>query len=320
MNSLSVILLLIVIILFILFLYIYITNNNTTKSKYICIFLEKQEAFNELFDNSLEPFLQDDNITQLQLKLNNNTINDHNRNDLVQKIYKQHILDFTDDEKNILDEYVKYIHHQTPKIKWVFIKLSDAITNNLPYTRNRAIILFPSFIQSLYTTNNNRFNRRLLETLIHEHIHVYQRYNRSLFERYYNDLGFMKVNITLPHNTQIVSNPDGLDYWVFKIKNNYILPVLINSDTNSFKGYNFKYSYYMLDSNMNYRDYTLYNLKELKEYTDIYCNNPYIHNIYHPNEISSDMITYIVSTIIYNEKRDECFNKIYNHLHYYNII
>ena len=318
MKSLSVILLLIVIILLILFLYIKNRHNTT---KYSCIFLEKQEAFNELFDNSLESFLKDDNISQLQLKLNDNTINDHNRHDLVQKIYKEHILDFTDDEKNIVDEYVKYIHHHTPNIQWIFIKLSNAITNNLPYTRNRAIILFPNFIQSLYTKNkNNKFNRRLLETLIHEHIHVYQRYNRRLFERYYNNLGFLKVNITLPHNTQIVSNPDGLDYWVFKIKNNYILPVLINGDTNSFKGYNFKYSYYMLDNNMNYIDYTLYNLKELKEYTDIYCNNPYIHNIYHPNEISSDMITYILSTTIYKENRDDCFNKIYNHLHYYNII
>ena len=184
-------------VIVIIFICLIVFYNILKKKTYICRFLNKNLAFNELFDMRIEPFLKDDNLVQLKLKLKNatrniDTIDESNRDSRIQSIFRDNILEFSESEKHLIDTYIRFIKEKSsfhPNIEWVFIKISDTLANNLPYTRNRAIVLFPQFIDSLqYIQSLNRpLNRQSLETLIHEYIHVYQRYNRDIFNIYYNE-------------------------------------------------------------------------------------------------------------------------------------
>ena len=317
-------------IIVVLFIYLIVFYNTRKKNTYICRFLNKKQAFTELFDMRIEPFLKDDNLVQLKLKLKNasnnrdiDTIDESNRDRIVKSIFLDNILEFTEGEKQLIDIYIRFIKENSlfHPLEWVFIKISDRLANNLPYTRNRAIVIYPQFIESLHYIHS--LNRHPLETLIHEYIHVYQRYNRELFSRYYNDcLKFISTPLLPPHNTNIIANPDGLDYWMYTLTDGtYVYPVLLNTDPDNFGGHHFKYNYYLIDADRNFIDtHQSFPLKSLKEYTNIYCNNSHIYNIYHPNEISSDIITHILSTKIYNEKLDTCFIDKYNELVTYAIL
>ena len=75
-------------------------------------------------------------------------------------------------------------------IKWIF----ECTDNNdkkqyeegLPHTRENIIFLTKSIIK------NNEEN--LINTLIHEKIHIYQRNNKNIFDILNNMNGFVKIN------------------------------------------------------------------------------------------------------------------------------
>jgi len=266
-------------------------------------YLNKKEAYNEIFRD--ETFLKDDNLYQLRLKLNNLNITELNRDIIIKKVFSENILEFTNEDKYLINLYINKIPY---KWNWTFIKITDTLANNLPYTVNNAIILYPKFIKSL---NTLKFNINSLEILIHERIHVFQRYNLDLFERVYNKLGFYKINDKLliskiKNNKNIVSNPDGLDFWKIKINNKFIIPILININNNKFA--TLSYNYYILDD----YDYSkLYDLNKLKEYEyRLFCNEN-IHNKYHPNEISADLLSLYILQKIYNKPINSCIEKNY---------
>ena len=296
-------------IIFLLNLFIIYLSFRLINKKSNINFLNKEKAYNELFINKTEEgFLKDDNLFQLTLKLknvNSEIITEINRENIIKNVFKKNILEFTNNDKYLINLYIKQIPYNW---NWNFIKISDELANNLPYTRNNSIILYPKFIDSL---NSFEINKDYLETLIHERIHIFQRYNKSLFERIYNKLGFYKIDNNIikeiNKNNLIVSNPDGLDYWKIKINEEYIIPILINSSNNKFA--NLSYKYYKLN-NLN----NLYDLNILKEYKNkLFCQEN-IDNIYHPNEISADLLSLYILQKIFNKKINICIKENYKEI------
>jgi hypothetical protein len=91
------------------------------------------------------------------------------------ELYKQYFQDFTMFEKMYLMRLVLilniiiYPFKNFYKIPWKFAKSRKGIEDNYPHTHKNIIILPYNF----YTTDI----RRLIHTIVHEKIHIYQRYN-----------------------------------------------------------------------------------------------------------------------------------------------
>lgn len=90
--------------------------------------------------------------------------------------------------------------------QWIFACIDNNYEEGFPHTRSTVIFLSPNII------NSNDEN--LTKTLIHESIHIYQRYNKEAMEIY-----LKKNNYTIsrkkPVGSLIRANPD-LDEFIYK--------------------------------------------------------------------------------------------------------
>ena len=137
-------------------------------------------------------------------------------------------ISFTDEEKELLIkcaknadiylrketfkelDYAKYINgNNIADIKWIFANTYTNRYNNilkeneegLPHTRENIIFLSKNVLKydELALTN----------TLIHEKIHIYQRYNSSIFDKIIKEMGLKELDIkTYKYAKYIRSNPD----------------------------------------------------------------------------------------------------------------
>ena len=182
------------------------------------------------------------NLTELDL---------HARNVKTHIEYLNNIEDtaisFTDDEKESLvicaknaDEYLRneafkelkyggYLNgNDIADIKWIFANtytnyFNDVIKENeqgLPHTRENIIFLSKNVLKN---DVSNRLN--LTNTLIHEKIHIYQRYNPDIFAKIIKEMGLKELNkATFKHAKYIRSNPDTNDkiYYYDKSGNSYL--------------------------------------------------------------------------------------------------
>ena len=166
-------------------------------------------------------------------------------------------VDFTQKEKKLItyccikaDNFLKKYNNilngnEISNIKWN-IALTDNINNNeyeegFPHTRNNIIFLSRKIL------NNNT----LVNTLIHEKIHIYQRYNQVKIEKIINNMGYIPTK-----KTHLLKRA--------------------NPDLNDIIYYNIYYNKYLL---------CYYNNNKPKSIDDIYCNiNNDIKNE-HPYEI-----------------------------------
>ena len=142
-------------------------------------------------------------------------------------------IDSISKEKNL--NYSKYINYKDiATIKWVLAKTSaedseDKIyryEEGLPHTRKNIIFLSTKVI--------NYSEDELIKILIHEKIHIYQRYNEKLFKNIINNMGYTEVSnineISADTLKYIRANPD-LDKKVYKnITDGNLMLCLYNSD------------------------------------------------------------------------------------------
>ena len=90
-------------------------------------------------------------------------------------------------------------------IKWV-LALTKSQENkqyeeDLPHTRDHVIFLSKTVMK--YDDNS------LISTLIHEKIHIYQRYNKPLFDKIIYNMNYRVLDPTKIHNKEFIrSNPD----------------------------------------------------------------------------------------------------------------
>ena len=141
---------------------------------------------------------------------------------------------FTDEEKKLLvkcannaDKYLKdekfaelnYGKHldgkQIADIKWIFANTytnysKDVIKEyeqGLPHTRENIILLSKNVLKNNELKEYNELD--LTNTLIHEKIHIYQRYNPELFDKIIKEMGLKELDKkSFRHAKYIRSNPD----------------------------------------------------------------------------------------------------------------
>jgi len=96
--------------------------------------------------------------------------------------------------------------------------------NGLPHTRNNIIIISKENI-------NNYTELKLIKTLIHEKVHIYQKIFKSDIITYLKKNNFIKYKKRTDVDN-IRSNPD-LDDWIYKDSNNNILKAVYNKNPSS---------------------------------------------------------------------------------------
>jgi len=190
-------------------------------SIFILIYIIKQNFNNKENFNSLITFLTKEDIKNFILKDQDNYIKNLSIYDLRARkvktndeyLYKASNsgLEFTNEQKEKLiicaNEAKLYFNNN---INWIFALISNNYEEGFPHTRANIIFLSPIIL--------NYSNIELIKTLIHESIHIYQRYNKNEIEIYLKNNNF-KISRIRDNSSLIRSNPD-LDQYIYKDINN----------------------------------------------------------------------------------------------------
>lgn len=120
----------------------------------------------------------------------------------------------------------------------------------------------------------------LVELIIHEYCHVYQRYYIDMLSDLYNSWGFTKKNILDLPKVNTAVNPDGLDTWTFKYNGDEYCSILIGQSN----GYFIPYAVKIKDNSFTNLGTEINNL-------DGFANNFFnMRQLYHPNEIMATLM------------------------------
>jgi hypothetical protein len=203
--------------------------------------------------------------------------------------YRSSFREMTENEKKIVIDAVivankLLINYPNLRdLKWMFAKVNDGVENNWPHTHNQAIILNSQVI--------SKPQDELVETLIHEKIHIYQRvFASNINDLYTNYLSF----------TPII-NSDGI-----KIPFDILERMRSNPDLNK-KTYMFNKKFYIAQlynsaSPVSLSDSKVYAINPNNEDSmDILTNNmlgipsQISCQLEHPNEISACIISKIIT-------------------------
>lgn len=211
-NNIIVIGLVSISILIIIGIVIFIWNNNNNNNNEIK-FLTKVEA---------EEFIRNDNdgyikkLSIYDLKARKVGSNDEYKERVIKSC-----LDFNEEQKKKLRICVsKANNYFNNKEGWNLAVINNNYENGYPHTRERIIFLSPNVI--------NYDEVELTKTLIHESIHIYQRYNKKEIKEYLINNEF-KFSRHKPQVSLIRANPD-LDNYIYKDKNGVELVAYYNSE------------------------------------------------------------------------------------------
>jgi len=178
---------------------------------------------------------------ELGFKTLNNVTNLNN----IREYYLNALTYFTCSEKKRLIQYIKLTQKKLKsysifdKYRWSLVKVKN-VEGNLPFTLDKYIFIPQNYLNS--TSNINEW----INTLIHEQVHVIQRYHQEQFNQFYYSQHWEQQDAksVVPHDIynklKIVTNPDTMGTeWIYK-KN--IVPLLtINEKHNLVRqGYDIK--------------------------------------------------------------------------------
>ena len=136
-------------------------------------------------------------------------------------IISTNVMDFTDEQKEKLRKCCKKARiYFDNKKEWKFALISSAYEEGFPHTREDIIFLSPSVL--------NFDEGNLTKTLIHESIHIYQRYNKKEIDEYLIRKGFERIR-RREKGGLIRSNPD-LDEFIYRDNNGVEMIAIYNSE------------------------------------------------------------------------------------------
>ena len=147
--------------------------------------------------------------------------NVYNPQEYINKIINE-CYDFNDSQKTKLNNCSKIARNFFDNnYIWKFALIGDIYEEGFPHTRTDIIFLSPKIF--------NYNDTDLITVLIHESIHIYQRYNNTEMNKYLNNKGY-KVSRRRDSEVFIRANPD-LDEYIYKDKKGDELLYLYKSST-----------------------------------------------------------------------------------------
>ena len=283
---------------------IYLLNNNSKKTL-------DSESIYEHFDRLIEF----DNINSIKNNhqvleyINRNTIYElksksglDKNNDRI-KSYLNHILEFSDVDKQILTKHINNINDNgildrnnlTSVIKdgkfntckkWNLIKIKNTLEFGYPYTLGKFIFIPERFIND---------DSALTKILIHEKLHIIQRHNKKYYESLYGKLYGKYIFRINPDNIDIsdiehiwINNPDSNnELYLIKHQNNLYIVPYINKKTYVDTNYAYKVIEINNLSSYKFKVLTEKVSKNLLDFNILFSNNTSI-NFTHPNETYVD--------------------------------
>ena len=130
-------------------------------------------------------------------------------------------MDFTEGQKEKLEKSsMRAQAFFNNNERWTFALINNNYEDGFPHTREKIIFLSPNVI--------NYEDNELTKTLIHESIHIYQRYNKKAIQIYLDNNGF-SISRHKPLVSLIRANPD-LDGFIYKDKNGIELVAYYNNE------------------------------------------------------------------------------------------
>ena len=211
----------------------------------------------------------------------------------------------------------KHIDNQKIKNDWNYVLFKN-IENNYPHTHKKFIFLPLQFIDSINSNMSILDNEYVINTLIHEKIHVLQRLYSKKFEQLYKLWNLKQVNNIRnidKLNNLVRDNPDGQSKnWVFEYNNKIIWFNCIFNSNNVNNISQVKNVGILLKKQAN--EYIMIskpiNLMNIDEFKHFFGNLK--GNFYHPNELSAEIgADYLCSKLNisknYNSKAAYIFEK-----------
>jgi len=201
------------VIILIVFLLIILYTNNYEKFINNIIFLKKEET-QKFIELDQDNYIKNLSIYDLRARNVKST-------EEYLSIAINSCLDFNENQKNKLTNCVKEaIKFFNNNYNWTFALTNNNYEEGFPHTRSNIIFLSPIVL--------NYSNNELIKTLIHESIHIYQRYNKTEIDNYLNKNGYI-ISRKKDKNSLIRANPD-LDEFIYKDKNGNELIAYYNNE------------------------------------------------------------------------------------------
>lgn len=273
----------IIVIVLIFFLYSKNVVSESFSNKTNILFIENKTEIKK----NLYPYVKNINKYQVSNKTNFQLNENSSLNEIL-NFYTMSIKKFTDYEKYMVTKYTKiidkYIHPGSllHTFDWKFVKLDRSIEYGMPFTSGKLIFFSSIFLNDLDNIE------KCLEIILHEKIHICQRYHQSIFDRFYKDslnISMKKIPICEYWEKLNFTNPDGISLkYIYKdTSGKEYLPMLIQKR---------KLQKILIP---------IYNNKLLKTYyniTDVPINFfkylPKDVCLYHPNEVTASLLPKII--------------------------
>ena len=241
-----------------------------------------------------------DNFSDKDLETRN--ILNKDKNEILQ-YYCSNLDNFSYNDKVSICWIIDKINKNLKKNKflsqiWYFCTFKN-LEYDFPHTHNYCIFLPRMFIDEINASYSQnlplRKMKNLINTLIHEKVHVFQRSHKYLFEKLYLKWNFIKGEIIDPYDYKenIRNNPDSYaSNYVFVNNGEYILMNAIFRKNSKNIGEIDNLGIYLkkIGKNTFITTKNTEKLKNLKSYNEFFGD---IHNNYYePNEISAELLSY----------------------------
>jgi len=281
-------------------------------------FVEKEQAKAAIIDDASERYFDQLQPMEMAAKtgslVSGATIEE--KRSQCRKRYQIAVLGFSEAEEAAIRWHVDKISPVLIKeyplignLPWSFLKVSDNIEGGLPHTRGKHIVLSESLCRQIVMIKQLPLERMayvgILELLIHEQMHVFQRKHQGHCDSLYTKLwGFTKANTITGCkwlDDHHLANPDAVDCpWVLPIKEgsttSYLWPLVVFAEGNAVKTMPGDFRMLAISLRKTKKGFAVQLAKDGKPVSKHMQSVPQFRalfplssNIYHPDEASGDM-------------------------------
>ena len=269
----------------IIFILIALLAYFTIYAKNYVYLLEPYSNIKSLYNSQhLSRYLKNIDRNQYSNKVPSVDLNKHTARDF-KSMYINSLEDVSNKYKKMLDFYINKIKiifvknglNNLNKFRWKFIQSINNLEDSMPYTIDDKIVFSKKQLdKELNNFLGGNIDKRFIETLIHEQIHVIQRQNQRKFNSHYKKIyGFLLSKVPVEKipkkiKTKYMTNPDSnFDFWIYKINDRDYYPILQKTE------FGYEDIGYSVSGN------------EIIDLLDVKTNMGFRYDVsfYHPNEI-----------------------------------